>query len=124
MSDAPMSNEEGRALRDAMKELTAEFRAYRTESAQTFVRQDTHSRDLALLTQSQAKDVQLLTQALTTLSDTVNKGLEALGGETGRVTKLENDSDWLRKIIYGAIILAILASIGLGSAASAGVFNK
>lgn len=120
MPESPLGRDEGRELRDAIRELTGEFKAFRTEAGQTFVRQDTHQLDMRLLIESHNKDVALIQQTLTALKESMDGRIKE---ESQRVDKLEDDGDWLKKIIYGTIVVALLATFGFSSAASAGVFK-
>lgn len=120
MSEDPLSRGEGRELRDAIRELTHEFRAFRNEATQTFVRRDTHNLDLQLKSSSHNKDIELLTQTLTALQENTRAQLKT---QALRLDKIESDGDWLKKIIYATIIVAVLATFGISSAATAGVFK-
>lgn len=111
---------EARQLREAVKELTEEFRAFRTETAQTFVRQDTHLRDLQILRADFTASQSLLTQTLISLKESMESRVETI---EDRVDKTDGDADWIKKIVYSAIILAVLATVGLTGAAGAGVLK-
>jgi hypothetical protein len=136
----PITGAEARDLKDSIKELTAEFKNFRTEAGLTYVRQDNHSRDLQLLTEAHNKDVQLITQGqrdttsmVLARMDAADRAvalahevlMKAIGDEGlgGRVKTLEDGNDWLRKVIYASIIVAVLAAVGVGSAASNGLIR-
>ena len=124
-ADEALTRSEGSDLRDAIKELTAEFKTFRTETAQTFVRQDNHQRDLQLINEARARDMSLITQTLTALKDSVDTRINATDEKivttNGRVDKIDDDSDWLKKLIYATIIMAVLT--GLGLTAGSGLFK-
>jgi hypothetical protein len=109
-------------LKDALKEVSQELRLYRNEAAKTFVRQDTHSRDVQLLTESHNKDIALITQMLTTMKESLEKSIgdDGLGG---KVKKIENDNDWLQKLVYGTLVVAILAGLGITGLTTTGVIR-
>lgn len=120
VADEPLTRAEGRDLRDAIRELTGEFKGFRGEMAQTFVRQDLHDRDLRLLTESHNRDIALLTQTLTALRESMAGRID---GAEDRIDKIDGDADWLKKVIYAAIVLAILGGLGVSSAVSTGLWK-
>lgn len=120
MADEPITGVEARQLRDSIRELTGEFRAFRQETAQTFVRQDNHQRDLRILQDSSQANQLLLTQTITALKESLDRRVEEV--ET-RVDKIDSDSDWLKKIIYSTIVLGVLGLLSLSGAAAGGILK-
>lgn len=137
--DEPLTRREALELRDTIQQvaaqLTNEFRLFRSESAQTFVRQDTHALDLRVKEEAHNKDVALLQQSMTALQQALNTAIAAVDAKvvaTGTsldnkvadvakdVQKINDDGDWLKKLVYGSIVGAILTSILTVGVASTG----
>lgn len=139
--DEPLTRREALELRDTIQQLaaqlTTEFRLFRTESAQTFVRQDTHALDLRVKEEAHNKDVALLQQSIASLQAAMQTAINSLDQKivatgasldgkitdvAGDVQKINDDGDWLKKLVYGSIVGAVLTGIlSVGIASTGGL---
>lgn len=79
---------------------------------------ETNSRTIALI----KKDLEYMTKGIDEIKESINKmvngfvTIEQYRNLEKRVAEMENLKDWAMKLVFGAIILTVLAIIGIGAA--------
>jgi hypothetical protein len=103
-------------VKESLRDLGRKVDELPEKMGQTYVRQDNHSKDMQLLREILATHMRS-TEAL------IGAVVESVKSANARIDKIDGDSDWLKKLIYSALILTVLAAVGFSGALTSGAFK-